>query len=540
MNNGVKMSYETMAASSFMTVTFPPDVELVNYQMEMMLENEIENFLHASRQIVDGETVIYYNITSRISLKQVLDKRKLSRKELIRLIEGAILASRDAAAYRLPSTGIVLAPEYIYVNPASCSPAFMFLPIQEPDGPGIKELISELVLHDKIELSDDNFVQVILMELNRQPFSLEQLEKILKPYKKPEYSMQRQDQKPEILQQEILKPEVKEHLSYQKSELRVEKVLEKEPVAVRAMEKPKFSAMSNGNSVENGKRLRNSHKNTEENCRISEKDTFDLKQAKKRFMLLQVFALAALIICIFGRIFIDKSGGISSKNILTFVIVVTLTEWILYRELYVNGRYSKKSRDKKSANAKKNTGEKTIVRAEIPQRPELPIQKPSNQEALRPVPSRQQFSEPVLKSIEEPVYTQQSRPYSMYNRDEDTDIGSETEFWSEGIGDGTPAYLEYFDNGRLSRILVDSLNGIVVGRLKQQVDFEVKSPRVGKVHARFFCQDGQYYVVDINSKNGTYINGSRTRIESNIPYPLHDKDRITLADSEFTIRCSEN
>ena len=71
------------------------------------------------------------------------------------------------------------------------------------------------------------------------------------------------------------------------------------------------------------------------------------------------------------------------------------------------------------------------------------------------------------------------------------------------------------------------------------MDFVVKSPKVGKIHARFFYENGQYFVVDINSKNGTYINGSGMRIDSNMAYPLHDKDRIMLADSEFTIRCTE-
>ena len=46
-------------------------------------------------------------------------------------------------------------------------------------------------------------------------------------------------------------------------------------------------------------------------------------------------------------------------------------------------------------------------------------------------------------------------------------------------------------------------------------------------------------MVDINSKNGTYINGNGMRIESNLPHLLHDKDRIMLADSELVIRCAE-
>ena len=129
-----------------------------------------------------------------------------------------------------------------------------------------------------------------------------------------------------------------------------------------------------------------------------------------------------------------------------------------------------------------------------------------------------------------------SRQLQAYGRDETNDV---TELWSGAEEERQEAYLEYFENGMLTRIPLDPKKGLVVGRLRSEVDFAVRSPRVGKIHARFFCRDGKYYVTDINSKNGTYINGSGQRIESNTPWPLKDKDRIKLADCEFTIRCAE-
>ncbi len=115
----------------------------------------------------------------------------------------------------------------------------------------------------------------------------------------------------------------------------------------------------------------------------------------------------------------------------------------------------------------------------------------------------------------------------------------ETELLDGGPGGDMPAYLEYYENGRLTRVPIGTGNGVIVGRLQTEVDLAIKNPKVGKIHARFFCQGGQYFVVDINSKNGTYINGNGMRIESNLPHLLHDKDRIMLADSELVIRCAE-
>lgn len=114
------------------------------------------------------------------------------------------------------------------------------------------------------------------------------------------------------------------------------------------------------------------------------------------------------------------------------------------------------------------------------------------------------------------------------------DMGGDTELWD---GDsGTEAYLEYYVNGVMSRVVLNKPSTLI-GRLSSQVDFAVSNPKVGKIHAEFLNQGGKIYVKDLNSKNGTYINRNGQRLNSNVPYPLADNDRISLADSEFTLRC---
>ena len=180
MNKKMKISYETMGSSSFVSVTCPTELDLVHYQLEMLLSNKIKNLLAVSKQFVDGEIVIYYNITSLLPLSQVLEKRKIKRNELHNLIEGIVQAVQDASAYRLPAQGILLNPEYIYVNPASCKPSFLYFPADQECEWDVKELVAHLIMHDQIEMANDNLIQVLLQELNREPFSLESLEKSLK------------------------------------------------------------------------------------------------------------------------------------------------------------------------------------------------------------------------------------------------------------------------------------------------------------------------------------------------------------------------
>ncbi|MCL1873938.1 MAG: FHA domain-containing protein, partial [Clostridiales bacterium] len=98
------------------------------------------------------------------------------------------------------------------------------------------------------------------------------------------------------------------------------------------------------------------------------------------------------------------------------------------------------------------------------------------------------------------------------------------------------ACLEYYENGLLMKIKLYKPR-VIVGRLASQVDQIIRNNKIGKVHAEFIIDDGNYYVKDNNSTNGTYINGSGKRIPGNTPYQIYNGDRVTLANTELTLRC---
>lgn len=59
------------------------------------------------------------------------------------------------------------------------------------------------------------------------------------------------------------------------------------------------------------------------------------------------------------------------------------------------------------------------------------------------------------------------------------------------------------------------------------------NPAISKVHAQIINKSGKFYIEDLNSTNGTYVNGEQLRIgESRL---LSFGDRILLADTKFEI-----
>ena len=75
---------------------------------------------------------------------------------------------------------------------------------------------------------------------------------------------------------------------------------------------------------------------------------------------------------------------------------------------------------------------------------------------------------------------------------------------------------------------------LFVGKASSNVDVSLDFPAVSRLHARILQRNGQTYIVDMHSKNGTRVNG-----EILIPdkeYELHDKDQIEFADLIYEYR----
>jgi len=73
--------------------------------------------------------------------------------------------------------------------------------------------------------------------------------------------------------------------------------------------------------------------------------------------------------------------------------------------------------------------------------------------------------------------------------------------------------------------------------LDSMVDYAVQDNTIGKLHAEISVTEGNYYVRDLNSKNGTYINN--VRIPSNKEWEIKGNDRVRLSNYEYIFRQRE-
>lgn len=75
----------------------------------------------------------------------------------------------------------------------------------------------------------------------------------------------------------------------------------------------------------------------------------------------------------------------------------------------------------------------------------------------------------------------------------------------------------------------------VIGKKADSVDGLLAfSNAISRIHCKIIYADGRYFIVDLGSANGTYVNG--VRINSNQQTPIKQGDRIRLANNDFIIK----
>lgn len=504
----IRFSYETVGNSSYLVATFKGGVGVVNYQLQMLVNNEIKNIVSANKRQQNDDVIVSYNITSKIALAQLDSKKRIPKLGLIKIIEGALAALEDIEEYQLVNSGIVFDEEYIYVKPGSYEPSFIYVP-NSTDDCGIeplKSLIISLIVGSKVEISNDNFVQILLDTLNNPALTVKDLKKICDDYKneKPQKKEEPVKVDPLMGRRDIPRPADR-------------------PVV------PPVSPVSPAAPPQNKK----------------QPPVIPVPEDKKansaqiiKFAVCQVVMAALLAAAILSGILRNEDGGWNLQYLLAVILLIGCADFVIYRELFKNNKADKAGKGKeKKTHSKKAAGKPQVAipGMDIPSAVKKPQDVPKQQENIpvRPViPVRPQpvsVQRPAPQQVHTPPTSDQSAYDPLYGLDTENTVV---------IDNSNPreAYLEYFENGLSTKIRLNK-ESVLVGKLRSQCDHVIRNNKISKVHAEFITRGTEHFVKDYNSTNGTYINGGNQRIPSNIEYHIFNGDRITLADIDLTFRC---
>lgn len=86
------------------------------FQIKMLIKNNLKNFLKINIQKINGQSRAYYEITARQQMYKLYEYRKMTLEDVEILCRNISEAVNIANAYMLDIDRIVLEPQHIYVN----------------------------------------------------------------------------------------------------------------------------------------------------------------------------------------------------------------------------------------------------------------------------------------------------------------------------------------------------------------------------------------------------------------------------------------
>ena len=105
----------------------------------------------------------------------------------------------------------------------------------------------------------------------------------------------------------------------------------------------------------------------------------------------------------------------------------------------------------------------------------------------------------------------------------------ETVVLSAGASKG-PATLVSREPGELATIYLER-DITVIGKLETAADAVINIPTVSRIHAKIRKREGAYYLADLNSRNGTSVNGQL--LKTGEDYLLEDEDEVDFAQARY-------
>lgn len=431
-------SYVNDSSCSYLVLEFGCGFIPLNHQVEIISQNPNLSFVPFHIRRENDQVSIYYNITSRISLSQYLERKRLNKKELLDLFRGITGSLLLHLNYMLDLSGFILDKDFIYINPATAETSLAYIP--SPTGQNAleayKAFLKDLIVNTASvdDNAKDNYIHRILNYLKSEGFNLNDFSRLIMEL--------RNDMRQE---EPMIKP-VQAHKERTVSEAAACSI----------------SDARNPDRIYLGKKA--------ESRRI-----FGI-------ILLQLLVLLSVVItCLF---LVSRAMG-DMVSVLGVLITAAAADMLIMRKILVK-------RGKQEDNAERNF--------------KNALQKPGCSKDTGSC--RHGTKTPDLPRVFDTIMIPQV-PLA-----------------------GHP-YLESAGTHPGERVIVNK-DKFVIGRLGSMVDYTVQGSTVGKLHAEITENGGAYFIRDLNSKNGTYIND--VKIPSNKECEIKFNDRIRFSSFEYVFK----
>ncbi len=476
----MKIEYMREMKRSYMTVKMEDGEMAESYETGMLAKNQIPGLLKMKIKYTDGSPVYCYDITSRQPISRLFESQPADEKQVRNFFHQLYETLDRMEAYLLGDGGILLDPDLIYVDPEGFKTGFCVIPGRKEDfNSQLSLFIQYLMKH--IDHKDRECVVLtygLYQTCMKDNYSLEDMMRILAekvPVKMPERVSEKMPER--AAEEENVKREISREWA---SETRRE-------------EWKSFKGSESSEGFEGSDP-------SEPAASFSENSGFRL--IKKLLLLILFLAVTAggtwflygvdvlAEFWIYGAI----AGGI-------FAVVIILSHFIL----------EKMGKNKRLKDAETEVEDPWRVYYE-------------DREEQEPVEDVYSHKEPEDRIRRETVLgTKEQQRSEMVKAEEEF----QTMLLTPKEGTGHILAAAQPEN----RDIPVGYVPFVIGKHAGLSDYILDKPTVSRFHVRIMEKDGDYFLTDLNSTNGTKVNGRL--LAANEETILKEGDEVQIAEEKY-------
>lgn len=513
------------------------------YQIRMLSMNDIRGLLKCNMKKMDGKVYFYYEVTSRQSLERIFEKSTMTMDDMKALLLGVKSSIENVAAYLLEPDHVLLDPSYIYMDIETKEPCLCYLPSYKGSITNSFKELAEFILK-RLDHNDPGAVALgydIYRQTTEENFSIEQI--IQSVYRQQTFSDLRlygkSGQAEQAVQSGVKAEQVSEGYKIQKNpkeiieespfidttdpELKRQIKVEKDEVKLKkdeALRKNKNKEVKKHNEAKD-KGDKSFHYNRKKDVKSDNGGNqagSSHKIWKKVNFKLNVMISVATVFAIVG---IFAAGSYFEADMTQLGGIVF---FVLGGVGYLISLINRKKPVKKEKQGKRKTDSDSIMGFLEEDKNDADNDVEVNAGA------KGRNKGDFKTNIQSSILSEHTDMQDDYQEEPEEQIGQTTILCgNEELKKLCFISMEPHLRGNI--LLYEE--ALYIGKMKSKVDVQIDLPVVSRVHAKIWKEDGIFYVMDLNSMNGTFLNGER--LEANERREIRPSDEVAFATASYYI-----
>ena len=485
------VEYKRDVSHNYLIFTEEKQINTSSYQVRMLEGNVIPSVLRCRLQGLDGKVLFYYDITSRQSVASFYEQKKINGEDLRLIFGGFVTVLEELSEYLINPEQLVLAPEYIYLDAGKKEIKFCCLPgYDHPVQEQFRELAEYFL--PRLDHEDSDAVKLgygVYRKTLETGFQLENIKEAV-------YRHEEEEPTGEFFQKNQEK-------SYSEEDIGQDDFLSED----RSSDRYYFQEENKKEADKQNKKTRWSNCHWILGCGLG-----------------TLILILVAVACLMGYLPVVEAELVLAAAIL-LLAMAAVSRWM-------KGKKKKKQQQSEQWRQKVRNElgkeEKSVV---LYQNQDIQSMDPgeislgiSTGKEKEKVDNQKCFTDELWKN-EEKIWNEEK----TRDRENLEDSWGETVLLSQGSTKG-PASLVSIEPGALATIYLDQ-ELTVVGKMEQAADVVIPVDTVSRVHARIRKKHDGYYLADLNSRNGTSVNGRMLKPEEE--YLLQNEDQVDFAKARY-------